>query len=94
MDGPWGPVVAVAAVCSALVVIARFTHAAEILGGIRKLSRLAHLQESFLEDWNGEPERDGYEGRPSFPARLTRVEQRDENLRRFRAVIDGVEMNP
>ena len=25
---------------------------------------------------------------------LTRVEQRDENLRRFRAVIDGVEMNP
>ena len=24
---------------------------------------------------------------------LTRVEQRDENLRRFRAVIDGVEMN-
>jgi hypothetical protein len=25
---------------------------------------------------------------------LTRVEQRDENLRRFRAVIDGVETNP
>jgi hypothetical protein len=25
---------------------------------------------------------------------LTRVEQRDENLRRFRTVIDGVEMNP
>jgi hypothetical protein len=25
---------------------------------------------------------------------LTRVEQRDENLRRFRSVIDGVEMNP
>jgi hypothetical protein len=25
---------------------------------------------------------------------LTRVEQRDRNLRRFRSVIDGVEMNP
>ncbi|MFD0461367.1 hypothetical protein ACFQY9_05220 [Microvirga aerilata] len=25
---------------------------------------------------------------------LTRVEQRDQNLRRFRSVIDGVEMNP
>ena len=25
---------------------------------------------------------------------LTRAEQRDDNLRRFRAVIDGVEMSP
>lgn len=75
-DGPLAWVVGVAAVCTALTAIAHFTHAAEVLSGIRKIARLAHLQESFFLDWNGEPGRDGVDARPSFPARMARVEQR------------------
>lgn len=75
IGGPWGKVVTFAAVCTALTVIAHFTHAGEVLAGIRKLARLAHLQESFLDDWNGEPARPGVQERPSIPARLATVER-------------------
>lgn len=96
IDGPWGRIITLAAVCTALTVIAHFTHAGEVLAGIRKLSRLAHLQESFLEDWNGEPARPGVVERPSFPARMARVEQRitdhrERNEQTIRALQEAVD---
>lgn len=37
---------------------------------------------AFLMDWNGEPARDGFEGRESFPTRMTKVEKRTQELAR------------
>lgn len=96
--GPWGLIIGTATVCTAITVIAHFTHAGEILCGIRKLSRLAHLQESFLEDWNGEPARDGVDARPSFPARMARLETRvtdhrkrnDDQIRILQEAVDSL----
>lgn len=95
-SGPGAWIIGVAAVCTALTVIGHFTHAGEVFSGIRKIARLAHLQESFFLDWNGEPGRDGFEPRPSFPARMARVEQRisdhrQRNEQTIRALQEAVD---
>lgn len=42
----------------------------------RQLEGLGH----FLKDWNGEPPRPGFAGRPSFPERMTAQEERAETI--------------
>lgn len=53
---------AVAAAIAVLVKVYRWARA--------RFQRIA----DFLDDWSGEPPRPGYEGRPSVPERLTRLE--------------------
>ncbi|MFF8768482.1 hypothetical protein ACF07Q_28540 [Nocardiopsis dassonvillei] len=62
--GMW--VIGAAAVITALLIIGRFIRMAWQAG-----RRLGH----FLDDWFGEPPRDGVPGRPGIPARIGALEE-------------------
>lgn len=64
-----------AAILTALGVIVRMLHLDQALQRLMRLAALSDLQASFLQDWNGDAPRIGYEGRPSFPQRMTSNEQ-------------------
>lgn len=67
-----GALVGIAAVLGAIGVIWR-------QGGFGKLKKRTA---DFLDDWNGEAPRPGYEGRKSFPVRMAEIEQTVAQLKR------------
>lgn len=73
-------IVAAAALLTALAVIARHFRLGQAARRLLRLAELSELQASFLQDWNGDPPRPGYDGRLSFPERMTRVEERSAAL--------------
>jgi hypothetical protein len=81
-------IAAAAALVTALGVLWRWAHVGELLGGVFTLAKLAQLQRSFLVDWNGEPARPGVEARPSFPERMTSVEDKAELVDRRTAELN------
>lgn len=79
-----------AAVLGALAAIGKWLHLWDAINALRNLAALSTLTREFLADWRGEPARDGYEGRLSFPARMAQVEQRTASLNHdFRDDIGG-----
>lgn len=66
---------AVLAVAGGLTIVAGAYRA---LGIGRFLARTR----AFLDDWQGEPDRPGFRGRPSFPERMAAVESNVETLQR------------
>lgn len=59
---------------------------AGLLGALALIFRIFHLPElwrgtlTLVRDWNGDKPRPGYAGRPSFPERMTKVEERTAAL--------------
>lgn len=75
-------ILAVAAVLTALGVIGKYLRLDQFVIRLWRLVALSELQASFLQDWNGEAPRKGYEGRLSFPERMAQVESRTMQLTR------------
>lgn len=50
-----------------------------ITKGVKIVLKLARRVSEFLDDWNGEPERDGVEARPGVMKRLAALEELKEN---------------
>lgn len=73
-------ILAAAALVGALTALWKFLHLGELLRDTRRLAKLAQLQESFLEDWNGAPARPGQDARPGSMQRIATVEKRTEDI--------------
>lgn len=77
MGDLWGVVGGISAALAAAAVIAGWVRSSKWAKS--RATTHGHLQ-LFLLDWLGETPRPGFEGRPSFPERMGRVERRTEVL--------------
>lgn len=65
------------AICGAVTVVAAAI--AVIFKGVKFVLKLARRVSEFLDDWNGEPAREGVEERPGVMKRLAALEELQPN---------------
>lgn len=71
-------IIGAASVVAAFGILSKFFGIGEMWTGTR----------NFLKDWNGEPARPGFAGRPSFPERMTAQEQQAEKIEKRTADLN------